>query len=174
MWENTALLVIDVQYGLFIRETPIYKENELLRNINDLIDSARSASIPVFFIQHSSVRLMEDSAEWQLHPRLRVDDNDTFIFKRKPNAFKSTNLKDELDVRKIRKLVIVGIWTHNCVQATCRGAKDLGYEVILVRDGHSRDGEEEYAKKSIESWNRRLSKSGVKLLYSDQISFRDK
>jgi nicotinamidase-related amidase len=79
MWEKTALVVVDVQYGLFIRETPIYKEHELLGNINDLIDTAQSANIPVFFIQHCSTRLIEDSAEWRLHPRLKADDNDTFI-----------------------------------------------------------------------------------------------
>ncbi|MFX0069410.1 MAG: isochorismatase family protein [Candidatus Hodarchaeota archaeon] len=174
MWENTALIVVDVQYGLFIRPTPIYKENELLRNINYLVENAHSAHIPVFFIQHCSPRLVEDSVEWQLHPRLKVDDNDTFIVKKEPNAFKNTNLKKELDTRKIDHLVIVGIWTHNCVQATCRGAKKLGYEVILVRDGHSRDGPEKLAKKSIESWNRRLNEAGVTLKLTDEIDFRSR
>ncbi len=172
MWKNTALVVIDVQYGLFIRETPIYKEHELLGNINDLIDHARSADIPVLFIQHCSQRLIEDSAEWQLHPRLKADDNTTFIVKRHPNAFKHTDLKKELDRRKISQLVIVGIWTHNCVQATCRGAKKLGYKVILVRDGHSRDGGDKIAKKSIDSWNRRLNSEGVSLKFTDEIDFR--
>ncbi|MFX1487015.1 MAG: cysteine hydrolase family protein, partial [Promethearchaeota archaeon] len=165
------LVVVDVQYGLFIRSTPIYKENQLLRNINHLIDGAHFAHIPVFFIQHCSSRLVEDSVEWQLHPELKVDDNDTFIVKEKPNAFENTNLKKELDARKINQLVIVGIWTHNCVQATCRGAKELGYEVILVRDGHSRDGLEKLAKKSIESWNRRLNEAGVTLKLTDEIDF---
>ena len=171
MCENTALVVVDVQYGLFIRETSIFKEHELLANINDLIENARSANIPIIFIQHCSKRLIEDSIEWQLHPSLKADDNDIFVIKRKPNAFKNTLLKKELDSRKIKKLVIVGIWTHNCVQATCKGAKTLGYKVILVRDAHSRDGNEELAKKSIESWNERLSRRGVSLKFTDEINF---
>jgi nicotinamidase-related amidase len=172
MWENTALIVVDVQYGLFNRETPIYKEDELLGNINDLIDSAHTLNIPVIFIQHCSERLVENSTEWQLHPRLKVDENDTLIIKRKPNAFKNTNLKKELDKKKVTKLVIVGIWTHNCVQATCKGAKKLGYEVILIRDAHSRDGGDRLAKKTIETWNNRLKRGGVKLMYTDEIRFR--
>jgi nicotinamidase-related amidase len=97
-----------------------------------------------------------------------------FSVKRQPNAFKNTNLKKELDRKKITQLVIVGIWTHNCVQATCRGAKKLGYKVILVRDGHSRDGSEKLAKKSIDSWNRRLNRGGVTLKFTDEIDFRSR
>ncbi|MHA2328997.1 MAG: isochorismatase family protein, partial [Candidatus Hodarchaeales archaeon] len=164
--------VVDVQYGLFIRETPIYKEHELLRKINHLIDNAHSTNVPVVFIQHISERLMENSDEWQLHPKLRANDNDTFIVKNKPNAFTNTNLKTELESKRINQLVIVGIWTHNCVQATCKGAKKLGYDVILVRDGHSRDGSEKQAKKSIESWNQSLSNSGVELKFTDEINFQ--
>ncbi len=173
MWENTALIVVDVQYGLFIRETPIYKADELIRNINHLIENAQSVNLPIVFIQHCSPRLMEGSKEWAFHPQLKVIDQATFILKKKPNSFEGTNLKQELEERGIKKLVIVGIWTHNCVQATCKGAKALGYEVILVRDGHSRDGEEKIAKKSIASWNERLSKSNVVLKDTAEIDFKD-
>ncbi|MFX0050836.1 MAG: cysteine hydrolase family protein [Candidatus Hermodarchaeota archaeon] len=171
MWDNTALIVIDVQLGLFTRETPIYNADDLIKNINTLINRAHSTKVPVFFIQHSSPRLKQGSNEWQFHPKLQVSDNDTFIMKTKPNSFFGTNLKDELDAREITKVVIVGIWTHNCVQATCKGAKRLGYEVILVKDGHSRDGEEIVAMNSIESWNEELSKGIVELMMTHEIRF---
>ncbi|MFX0114485.1 MAG: isochorismatase family protein [Candidatus Hodarchaeota archaeon] len=109
MLENTALAGVDAQYRLFIRETPIYKEDELLRKINGLIDDAHSASIPAFDIQHCIRRLIEDSVEWQLHPRLKADENHTFIIKRERNAFHRINLKEELDRRKINQLMILGI-----------------------------------------------------------------
>jgi nicotinamidase-related amidase len=37
---NMALLVIDVQQGLFKKKTPIYKADELLQNIISLVDRA--------------------------------------------------------------------------------------------------------------------------------------
>ena len=117
-----------------------------------------------------NVDLLADTED-VLHPKLNVDDNDLYIGKREPNAFIGTNLKKELDSRKLKKLVIVGIWTHNCVQATCKGAKKLDYDVILVRDGHSQGGSEKEAKKSIESWNSQLSKEGIKLIYTNEINF---
>lgn len=169
--ENPALIVVDVQYGLFIRETPIYREEVLLRNINDLLDKAHTAKIPVYFIQHCSERLVENSVEWQLHSTLKVEDKDTLIIKRYPNTFQQTNFINELDKRKITQLVITGIWTHNCVQATCKGAIELGYKVILVQDGHSRDGKEKEAEKSIAMWNKRLQNAGVILKGTSQIEF---
>src|SRR5512140_786860 len=56
---ETALLVIDIQKGLFEKSTPIYKAELLLKNINTLINKARQEGIPVFFIQHSSSKTLE-------------------------------------------------------------------------------------------------------------------
>ena len=42
---NTALLVIDVQQGLFERSTPIYKADQVLENIHMLVCSARPGRI---------------------------------------------------------------------------------------------------------------------------------
>jgi nicotinamidase-related amidase len=45
-----ALLVIDVQQGLFEKSHPIYKATELLDNINSLVGQAHRAGVPVFYI----------------------------------------------------------------------------------------------------------------------------
>lgn len=58
-WENTALMVIDVQFGLFIGKTPIYNSEELLNNFNLLIDSARVNNISSIFIQHPTEGIVE-------------------------------------------------------------------------------------------------------------------
>lgn len=169
---KSALIVIDVQMGLFTRETPIFKAGELLKNINSLIRRARSCSIPIFVIQHSSPRLIEGSDNWKLHPELTVKHDDIFIKKNYSNSFRGTPLKTELDKRKIKKLVIAGIWTHNCVQATCYGAKELDYNVNLVEDAHSRDGSTEIAKRSINEWNTKLSIDGtVTLRRTEELEF---
>ena len=56
--DNTALLVIDVQMGLFEKSTPIYKAEQVLENINTLMKNARRAGVPVIFIQHSNDKLL--------------------------------------------------------------------------------------------------------------------
>jgi nicotinamidase-related amidase len=61
---NSALLVIDIQSGLFERATPIYNAEGVLENINLLINHTRISNVPVVFIQHSNDKtLVKDSRE---------------------------------------------------------------------------------------------------------------
>ena len=59
--------------------------------------------------------------------------------------------------------------THGCVKATCLGALDLGYQVSLVKDGHSN-----YSKDGpdlIEKWNQKLSDNGVVVKFAEEKKF---
>jgi nicotinamidase-related amidase len=47
--KNQALLVIDVQQGLFRRKTPVFNEKQLLTNICTLVQRARAKKVPVIF-----------------------------------------------------------------------------------------------------------------------------
>ena len=135
---TTALLVIDVQKGLFSRPTPVYHEQQLLDNINSLSDQFLKKGGAVFFIQHSNQKQRVKGTEnWQFHPRLQVSENDSVVHKTHGNAFQDTGLKDELDARGIKNIVVTGLVTNGCVKATSIGGHNLGYRVVLVEDGHS-------------------------------------
>lgn len=70
MLDRTALLIIDVQNGLFtIEGFPIYNEEELLNNLQILIEKARKTKIPIFYIQHNDSkgkRLETGSENWKI------------------------------------------------------------------------------------------------------------
>lgn len=138
---NTALLIIDMQEGLFSDlQNPIYEENRLLDTIGGLIEKAHSADTPVFYIQQNGRKghvLEPGTPAWQIHHKIKPSDRDIIICKHTPDSFHETSLQNELDARGIRKLVITGIHTAYCVDTTCRRAYILGYDVVLVRDGHS-------------------------------------
>jgi nicotinamidase-related amidase len=167
---NIALLVIDVQQGLFEKSTPIYKAEQLLQNINSLVERARRGGVPVFFIQHSdSKKLVMGSPQWQLHPRLEPQPQDSIIHKLHGNAFDATNLDETLRSKSIERLVITGLVTHGCVRATCLGARQLGYNVVLVKDAHSN-----YSKQAatiIQDWNLKLSVENIELRSAAEIEF---
>ena len=151
----SALLVIDVQNGLFSRSTPIYKGQELLENINSLSAQFTQTGGLVFYIQHSNKKLLlKDSENWQLHPQLIVGENDLVIHKTHGNAFEDTELKGKLDASGIESIVITGLVTNGCVKATSIGGYDLGYRVVLVEDGHSTYSKT--APRLIREWNRKL------------------
>lgn len=165
-----ALLVIDVQKGLFRKSTPIYHAEQLLNNINEVIGKARQVRVPVIFIQHSNEKtLVRHSDDWRLHPEIQPLDDEIIIHKRSGDAFIGTDLQMELEKRNINTLFLTGLVTHGCVKATCLGALQKGYRVILVSDAHS-----SYSKDApllIEKWNLELSKNGAELLVTKDVDF---
>jgi nicotinamidase-related amidase len=167
---NTALLVIDVQQGLFKKSTPIYQADVLLENLNLLIDRAHQAGVLVFYIQHSgSKTLVKGSQDWQLHPELQPQKKDIIVHKQHGNAFEDTNLEGLLKSRNCNCLVVTGLLTDGCVRASCLGARKLGYTVILVTDGHSTYGKQ--ADRLIEEWNQKLNAQQVELKSTSEIEF---
>jgi nicotinamidase-related amidase len=168
--EKTALLVIDVQKALFDRSTPIFQSGQLIQNINELVAKAHRAHVPVIYVQHANTSFLAEGSEgWELHPQLKPLRSDLQIVKHHGNAFQETCLADELKARGITTVVATGLVTHGCVKETCLGANQLGYRVILVKDGHS-----SYHKKAaqlIEEWNQKLSDGVVELKSTQDVDF---
>ena len=167
---NRALLVIDVQRGLFEKSTPLYNAKQVLANINTLIKKARQVGIPVIFIQHSNKNtLVKGSDAWQLHSEIQPFDDEQIIHKLHGNAFIDTSLQDELENSNVSELIVTGLVTHGCVKATSLGAIEAGYKVVLVSDGHSNYSKD--APELIEKWNRALRDKGAKLVETQNVSF---
>jgi len=173
IWKNTALVVIDVQVGLFTKK-PIYKENELLENINHLTNSARSADIPIIWIQHANEEvLLKGTESYNIHPELSPQDSDLFFHKTVTSAFEETDLHQVLQSKGIKQLVISGTLTNACVKGNCKAAKKLGYSVILAKDAHSMWSDEKTGKEKIDKHNKKLVDDGiVTLKASKEIYFR--
>lgn len=70
----------------------------------------------------------------EIHTEIKPLDSEKIIKKNTPNSFHNTTLKKELDLNNVTDLVICGMMTHICVDATVKSAKDFGYNVTLVSD----------------------------------------
>ena len=165
-----ALLVIDVQRGLFQKSTPIYHAETLLDNILALVSRAQAAGAPVIYVQHCAERdLVKGTEAWQLHPRLAPRPTDPLVFKEHGNAFEATPLQEILTARGVNRLVLCGLMTPYCVQSTCLGALALGYPVTLAADAHSTNGEQ--VAKVIKEWNAKLQAAGAVVKPTAEIAF---
>lgn len=131
---NSALLVIDVQNGVVPNA---YQRNEIVANINTAVLKARSAGVPVIWIQHSDEWMAIGSEDWKIVPELVPLDGEPVIGKLYRNSFEATNLEDVLSKLGVGHLYITGSETNNCVRFTCHGALDRGYDLTLVEDAHT-------------------------------------
>lgn len=173
---HSALLIIDMQLGLFNSPQPPYEKDCVLQNINQLISKARVAGAPVFVAQHTGPQgspIEPGSPLWQLVPELEVDAAlDTVFGKTRPNCFLGTELAQRLAQAGINELVITGMKTQYCVDSTCRAAAELGFNPVLVADAHTcMDTPALPAKAIIEHHNATLNGFFVKLLNTDDVRF---
>ncbi|WKA56630.1 cysteine hydrolase family protein [Planococcus shixiaomingii] len=135
-----ALLVIDVQNGMFQEGNVVHNGERLLQNLKRLIEQARSAEMPIFYIQHNAPagKPLEFGAKgWKIHPEVAPESQDIVIQKTTPDSFFNTSLNEELKIQGIEHLVVTGIQTEVCIDTTCRRAFSIGYKVTLASDTHS-------------------------------------
>ena len=170
MNENTALLIIDVQQGLFERQTPVHQAEIMLENINALAEKARNGQSPVVYIQHSNDKTLKlGTPEWKFHPQIKPLNGDLHLHKQRGNAFEKTDLHKTMQNLGVKRIVASGMVTNGCVRATCLGGLKLGFQVILASDAHSTFSKG--ADQVIEHWEKELAKAGVIMKTSAEINF---
>jgi nicotinamidase-related amidase len=136
---KTAVLVIDVQAGLFEGDPKPYEADDVVQRINGLTARARKSCVPVIFIQHEHAgsELAYGSAGWQLQADLIACEGDLKIRKTTPDSFLRTNLANQLETLKVDSLIICGYASEFCVDTTVRRSAAHGYSVQLVADCHT-------------------------------------
>lgn len=87
---NSALVVIDVQNGMFMEGEAVFNGDELLKGIKALITQARSAKISVVYIQHNETAgypLENGTYGWEIHSEIFPEEGDIIIQKDTPDSF---------------------------------------------------------------------------------------
>jgi nicotinamidase-related amidase len=134
---NKALLLIDIQNDYFPGgKSELKNPVEASLNAKKVLNFFREKGLPVFHIQHLSKQnmLVEGTSGAEIHENVKPLDNEKIIQKRYPNSFRDTDLLKELKDNNIDELVISGMMTHMCVEATTRAAFDYGFKIIVLED----------------------------------------
>ncbi|WP_179133909.1 cysteine hydrolase family protein [Halobacillus massiliensis] len=169
-----ALLIIDVQNGMYQEGHVVHEGERLLHNLKELIAKARAAGSPVFYIQHNApagTPLENGTNGWEIHPEIAPTLQDPVIQKNTPDSFFNTSLDEELKKQRIEHLVVTGIQSEVCVDTTCRRAFSLGYKVTLVSDTHSTWGAEEISAQQIINHHNRVLRWFADVSPSEHIRF---
>ena len=173
---GTALLVIDVQVGMFDQKmiSEMHQPEDLLAAVSRLIGAARAASIPVIFIQHCAPAgqlLAEGTETWKIHPSIAPEPFDSVVLKRESSAFVETDLRDLLERRGIDTVITCGLQSEHCVSNTSLSALELGLSVVVARDAHSTfSTDDDDASEIIERQNAQLMDLGARVLATSAIA----
>ena len=169
-----ALVVYDMQAGIL---SQLPHGPEILKNVLQVLELARSAGMRVFFMRHMSLPknlagtyqlrqamawqraqqvedvnpwFLRDSPGFQLASDLAVRDDEAIFDKISMSAFEGTPLAMALRDCNLNAFVICGVATEIGIDPTVRHGADLGFIPIVVEDacGH---GHAESADRAIEN-----------------------
>lgn len=137
---SIALILIDIQNDYFPGgRMELTNSMEAAGAAARLLSCFRKASWPVYHIQHVSSKptstfLLAGTPGAEIHHSVSPLANETVIVKRFPNSFRETDLFTRLKDDGIDQLLICGMMTSMCVDATVRAASDLGFACTVAKD----------------------------------------
>ena len=137
---NTALLVIDIQKEYFPGgRRELVEPLKAAQKAYLLLQFFREHSGHHVHIQHvanqpGATSFIPGDRMTDIHDAVAHFEGEPLVQKHFPNAFRGTNLLDILKGWGTERVVICGMMTHMCVDATARAAGDLGFHVMVAED----------------------------------------
>ena len=137
---TSGLLIIDIQRDYFPGGAyPLVEPEAAAEAARSVLDSFRAAGDPVIHMKHvwdaPDAEFMRPGTEGiEIHPAVEPADGELVLEKASPNSFVDTRLEEELRERGTEGLVVAGMMSSMCVDATVRAAADLGFSPTVVHD----------------------------------------
>ena len=137
---KTALLIIDIQKDYFPGgKFPLVEPLAAAKKAYQLLQCFREHGGSHIHIQHISLKpdaafFIKGDEGSDIHDSVAHFEGEPIVYKHYPNSFRETNLLDILKEWGIERVVITGMMTHMCVDATTRAAADFGFKVMIAED----------------------------------------
>jgi nicotinamidase-related amidase len=158
---RTALVVIDLQYGIVGRTPAPHSGPDVVARASSLAGALRKAGGTVVWVHVTpspdgrdalqpptdapAVTPADRPANWaELVPELDRQPEDLVITKRQWGAFYGTELDLQLRRRGINTIILCGITTNIGVESTARDAFERGYHQVFAEDATSARTAEEH------------------------------
>jgi len=177
---DTALLVIDVQ-ELFLTfgEWPTSSGEGIVAAVARVLSLARSAGVPVIYIQDFSIPQADTLYEGQLGfpAAISPQRGEPVFAKFFGDAFTTAEFAEYMQEQGIERVFFCGIASGGCVQATLFSAITKGYDTAVVADAHSNGSGDAgasligFSHQSSEKLNRYWKGLGISVAAMDDIDW---
>lgn len=164
-----ALLLIDIQNDYFPNgKMELINSISAGENAKRILQKFRENNDFIVHIQHIATRpdatfFLPDTYGSEIHTLVKPENDEKIIVKHFPNSFQQTELIEHLKENNIKKLIIVGMMTHMCVDSTARAAKDLDFTVEIVGDA--------CATKDLEINNKKVKAEDVQTAFLSALNY---
>lgn len=159
------LLVIDIQKG--ITDERLYNFNCFIKNTIRIISAARKYNIEVIYFQHDDgpgTGFSIGDEDFEIATQVSPIHGEKVFIKDINSCFGNKEFVDYLKEVREDTLMIVGLQTNFCIDATVKSAFERGYKVIIPKDTNTTfaneymDGETTYKYYNDMMWPKRFAK----------------
>jgi nicotinamidase-related amidase len=137
---HTALLLIDIQKDYFPGgKMELVRPLEAAQKAYQLLQCFRENAEQHVHIQHIALEpdatfFIKGTSGTDIHDAVAHFEGEPIIYKHEPNSFLNTGLLDMLKGWGTERVIVTGMMSHMCVDATARAASDLGFQLIVAED----------------------------------------
>ena len=132
------LLVIDIQKGLV--EEELYDYENFLDRTTRLVDAARKNNVEVIFIQHDAGEgsgLSAGDEGFEIIDEISLREGEKVFVKKINSCFGNKDFREYMEKQEDKRLMIIGLQTNYCIDATVKSAFERGFEVIIPEGTNS-------------------------------------
>jgi len=135
-----ALVIVDIQNDYFPGgANPLDGPEGAAANAARLLQSFRDGGERVVHLQHvwdepDATFMRPGTPGVEIHDSVTPADGEPVLQKAFPNGFVGTSLEADLRAAGADQVVVCGMMTSMCVDATVRAAADLGFTVTVAHD----------------------------------------
>ncbi len=158
MIENrrTAILVVDMLNDFVTGALKCDRGLAIVPQTAKLLEVARVSGVKVIFCNDAHLKGVDHELKlWGEHaiagtkgaeviPELKVSNIDYVVPKRRYSGFFHTDLDLLLKELGVDTVILTGLHTHMCVRHTAADAYQLGYNIVVAKDGTNSFTEEDY------------------------------
>lgn len=132
--EKIVLLIVDIQKAL-VDQHP-YQLKTFLYKIGQLTAFCREKQIEIIYARHDGGKgdvLERGTPGWEIYAEAAPRSGEKVLDKRYNSALRETGLCEYLDAVGVTTIILAGMQTEYCIDATCKAAFEHGYHVIIPR-----------------------------------------
>ena len=133
-----VLLVVDTQKLITGQE--LYKFEVFEQNVKTLISAARENGIEVIFVRHddgAGAELTKGTPGFEIYEGFKPLQGEKIFDKTVNSAFKGTGLLEYLSRKNVRTVVVTGLQTDYCIDATVKCGFEHGFKVLVPEYANS-------------------------------------
>lgn len=126
------LLVVDTQK--LITNEKLYNFHGFISNVEKLINIARKNHIEVIYVRHDDgdeSELTKGVKGFEIYEKFKPCNEEKIFDKKVNSAFKDTGLLEYLISKKEKDIIVVGLQTDYCIDATIKCGFEHGFNILV-------------------------------------------